>query len=174
MINLWNNQWSKSFVAALVIVLLLLSDVCAYIGYFSTVLCEEKVYCKMLFQRQSLRRLSLAGECLLTHIRDSESESVINHAAAGLGPRGLNPLSFLQWLQTIGTLTPTLRTWDLRWEGFRAHTSGLLCRLSVWGREERHAAACGLFYSLSLDSAFFLFLFSQLLCEIVKCSLHSW
>ncbi len=50
MINVWNNQWSKSFVAALVIVLLLLSDECAYIGYFSTVLCEEEVYCKMLFQ----------------------------------------------------------------------------------------------------------------------------
>ncbi len=29
-------------------------------------------------------RLSLVGECLLTHSRDSESESVINHAAAGL------------------------------------------------------------------------------------------
>lgn len=50
MINVWNNQWSKSFVAALVIVLLLLSDVCACIGYFSIVLCEEKIYLKCFFK----------------------------------------------------------------------------------------------------------------------------
>lgn len=73
-----------------------------------------------------------------------ESGSVINRAGAGLGVTRVNPLALLQWLQTIGTLTLTLSTSDLRWEGFRAHTSALLWRPGVWGRWGRYAAACGL------------------------------
>lgn len=62
----------------------------------------------------------------------------------------VNPLTFLQWLQTIGTVTLALSTSGLRWEGFGAHTSGLLWQWASHGGMQT-------LYSLSLDSAFFPF-----------------
>lgn len=95
--------------------------------YFPVVIVSVNTVC--LSHRSDIM-FWLVSVCWLT-VETVKADQSLTVLELDSGVTRVNPLAFLQWLQTIGTLTSTLSTSDLRWEGFRAHTSVLLWRALV-------------------------------------------